>query len=157
MQIIYVVTIFIIKWFNTTLLHFFQLLITLPNFSCFLCQVPVSGRKFSGKFLQKFCERGKNAFSTFKLWCLSLILLVSQLQKKDKIWAYPSTHAWGILVSWQIWKPLSTNNVFHPPKALRIKSYWPYCNTRSWLTALYPLPESLHRTFSTARGYQCLP
>lgn len=62
MQIIYVVTIFIIKWFNTTLLHFFQLLITLPNFSCFPCQVPVSGRIFSGKFLQKSSERGKKCF-----------------------------------------------------------------------------------------------
>lgn len=137
---------FIIKWFNTTLLHLFSCLQP--------CQ---TSAVFYARFLsqeENFLESQKPSTWVQKLFCLhSPILLVRQLQKRGKIWACPSMYLRGVLSVLAGLKPLSTANMFHPPRALKTEPHQPYFNASSWLFSILVL--KVYAGLFLHWGYQC--
>lgn len=115
MQIIYAITIFIIKWFNTTY-YIFSVVYNFGKHQLFSMPGTCVRKKIFWIVSAKTSQEWKNTSSTFKIFCLSLILSVPQLQKRYKIWAYSSTDAQGIIFG--VGRELS-----HPHKALEVKPH----------------------------------
>lgn len=130
---------FIIKWFNTTLLHIFSCSQPCQTWVVFHARFLSREETFLEDFCKNFLCEWKNCFGYIQDICVFLrYCWCSNCRKRDKIGVCPSTCAQGSLVRVGRCKA-SVFGMFHLSRALKMKPLRPYFTPSSWPASIVVL------------------